>query len=346
MLPPAGFHTAESSIEVLSESIPPLYLFLFAVIMVASPSASSAQVSIGVSVRVGPPALPIYAQPLCPGPGYIWTPGYWAWGPAGYYWVPGTWVMAPEPGLLWTPGYWGWGGGVYMWHAGYWGSHVGFYGGVNYGFGYVGVGYEGGYWNHGVFLYNRAVNNVNVTVVHNVYNRTVIVRNQSRVSFNGGPGGIAARPTRDDEAAARDRHFQPTGMQMQHEHAAGNNRALLASENHGRPAIAATQRPGDFTHGAVKAREAGPAGRGAEDRSGNRSFPNENNGNRGAAENRNASRPAPNTSRPAPNNERQQQRPNNTPERQRQNQPQHQNQPRGQDNQHNSPNEERHDDRR
>ena len=35
-------------------------------------------------------------------------------------------------------------------------------------------------------------------------------------------------------------------MQRDHEHAASGNRAFLASENHGRPAIAATSRPGEF----------------------------------------------------------------------------------------------------
>ena len=30
--------------------------------------------------------------------------------------------------------------------AGYWGPHVGYYGGVNYGFGYMGVGFAGGAW--------------------------------------------------------------------------------------------------------------------------------------------------------------------------------------------------------
>jgi len=79
---------------------------LAAVVLVASP-ASSAQVL--VSVTIAPPALPVYEQPFCPEEGYIWTPGYWAYGPDGYYWVPGTWVPAPEPGLLWTPGFWGWG---------------------------------------------------------------------------------------------------------------------------------------------------------------------------------------------------------------------------------------------
>ena len=76
----------------------------------------------------------------------MWTPGYWAYGDDGYYWVPGTWVPAPYVGALWTPGYWGWGGGLYVWHPGYWGPHVGYYGGVNYGFGYMGIGFVGGMW--------------------------------------------------------------------------------------------------------------------------------------------------------------------------------------------------------
>ncbi len=85
-------------------------LLILGVLVVPSPA--SAQIAVGVSIHVGPPALPVYAQPICPAPGYIWTPGYWAYGTEGYYWVPGTWVMAPTPGYLWTPGYWGWVGGA------------------------------------------------------------------------------------------------------------------------------------------------------------------------------------------------------------------------------------------
>jgi hypothetical protein len=230
------------------------WLLLALVMLLLLPATSSAEVSVGISVRIAPPALPVYAQPICPGPGYIWTPGYWAYAPDGYYWVPGTWVMAPRVGFLWTPGYWGWGGGAYIWHGGYWGPRIGFYGGVNYGFGYVGVGYVGGYWNHGVFAYNRAVNNVNVTVIHNTYNRTVINNTTvNRVSYNGGTGGINARPTPAEEAAARGQHIQPTSAQIQHEHAASTNRAQFASVNHGRPALAATARPGEFDRGAGNA---------------------------------------------------------------------------------------------
>ena len=181
------------------------------------PAASRAQVSVGVSVRVGPPPLPVYEQPPCPVEGYLWTPGYWAYGDEGYYWVPGVWVAPPRVGVLWTPGYWGWNEGVYVFHAGYWGPHIGFYGGVNYGFGYSGVGFAGGEWRGGRFAYNTAVVNVNRTVIHNTYiNKTVIVNNRTvnRTSFNGGPGGIGARPTRGEMSAIRERHMQPTAGQV------------------------------------------------------------------------------------------------------------------------------------
>lgn len=224
-----------------------LQWFLLAFVMLAIPATSHAQVAVGVSIRVGPPALPVYAQPICPGAGYIWTPGYWAYGDDGYYWVPGTWVLAPEPGFLWTPGYWGWGEGVYVWHRGYWGPHVGFYGGINYGFGYTGVGFYGGEWRGREFFYNRSVNNVNVTVIHNTFNRTVVVNNVTRVSYNGGHGGIDARPTREEESYEHERHMDPTHEQEQHRDEASHNRAQFASVNHGRPDVAATPRPGAFS---------------------------------------------------------------------------------------------------
>jgi hypothetical protein len=226
-------------------------LLLFVVLgTLVMPSASPAQIAVGISIHIGPPALPVYVQPICPAPGYIWTPGYWAYGPDGYFWVPGTWVLAPTPGYLWTPGYWGWGGGVYAWHAGYWGPHVGFYGGINYGFGYTGVGFVGGEWRGGVYHYNTAVTNINTTVIHNTYNTTVINNNTTvnRVSYNGGTGGVTAQPNRDELAAAREPHTAPTAMQTQHYQAASTNRAFLASENHGNPSVAATAKPGVF-HG-------------------------------------------------------------------------------------------------
>jgi len=240
------------------------WLLVFATI--SAPSDTLAAVEVGVSVNFGsppppppppapvviaapplvaiaPPPLPVYVVPPPPFANYIWTLGYWYWSDAGYFWVPGTWVQPPVVGVLWTPGYWGWSGGSYIWHAGYWGPHVGFYGGVNYGGGYNGVEFVGGRWNGGVYVVDHAAINAPIVSVS--------------ASFNGGPGGVAAVPTPQQEAFAHENHMPLTSMQMQHITAAGKNPDLAASVNHGKPSIAATVRAGDFTHGIVAARQAG-----------------------------------------------------------------------------------------
>ena len=234
------------------------WLFMTLVMLTLS-AASFAQIGVAVSINFAPPELPVYEQPLCPGEGYFWTPGYWAWGDDDYYWVPGTWVLAPEVGFFWTPGYWGWGGSSFIFYEGYWGPVVGFYGGINYGYGYFGRGYEGGRWDNGRFYYNRSVNNVNITEIHNVYNTTVVNNTTlTRVSYNGGNGGIDVRPTPQEEAAARQKHISPVPAQMQHVQAARSNQALRASENHGKPPVAATPRPGALNdRGVVPAKEGG-----------------------------------------------------------------------------------------
>jgi WXXGXW repeat (2 copies) len=99
-------------------------LLLFAAFTVVSKAPAqdgpAQEVAADISTTAAPPELPAYDQPPIPASGYIWTPGYWAWGDDGYYWVPGTWVQPPSVGLLWTPGYWGWHDGIYAWNAGYW----------------------------------------------------------------------------------------------------------------------------------------------------------------------------------------------------------------------------------
>jgi hypothetical protein len=256
------------------------FLF-FALVLLALSAASYAQVGIGISVNFAPPALPVYEQPPCPSEGYIWTPGYWAWDAddADYYWVPGTWVLAPEVGYLWTPAWWGWSGGAYLFHAGWWGPHVGFYGGIAYGFGYFGNGYEGGRWDGGHFFYNRSVNNINVTNIHNVYNTTVVNSTTvNRVSYNGGSGGINARPTSEDQRVEGERHLPPAPVQRQQEQSARANPQQRASVNQGRPAIAATAKPGDFK-GGVPAREAGAPYHAPAERGGTEAARPENRGN-------------------------------------------------------------------
>jgi WXXGXW repeat (2 copies) len=144
---------------------------------------ATAHAGVFVSVAMAPPAIPVYEQPVAPGDGYIWTPGYWAWTGDGYQWVDGAWVAPPYVNALWTPGYWGYGPGGYFWNAGYWGPTVGYYGGINYGFGYFGTGFYGGYWGGGHFWYNRAYNNIGW--------RGGYAYNRPYAGFNGRPGGIS-----------------------------------------------------------------------------------------------------------------------------------------------------------
>src|SRR6202008_3556109 len=111
-------------------------------------------------------------------------------------------------------------------------------------------------WRGGHFAYNTAVVNVNTTVIHNTYiNKTVIVNNRTvnRTSFNGGPGGISARPTHGEMSGRRESHIRPTEAQASHEHLASANHGNFASENHGKPATAAMSR--------VNTREANQQGR-------------------------------------------------------------------------------------
>jgi hypothetical protein len=193
--------------------------------------STSSFAQVGASITIAPPELPVYEQPVSPGDGYIWTPGYWAWD-GEYYWVPGTWVMPPEVGLLWTPGYWGWSGGGFLFNDGYWGPSVGFYGGIDYGFGYFGHGYEGGRWDKGHFFYNTGANRAAV----------------NHISYNGGNGGITERASAQEETAARGRHLPPVAEQTQHAWMARNAPQQRVSANHGAPSVVATPRPSLAVH--------------------------------------------------------------------------------------------------
>lgn len=203
----------------------------------------SADAQISVVVTLAPPALPVYEQPVLVDEGAIWTPGYWDYGPEGYFWVPGTWVMPPEVGLLWTPGYWAWDGSAFAWNAGYWGTEVGFYGGVDYGFGYFGHGYAGGRWQGSRFYYNSAVSHVDGAGIRNVYVESVTHAARGGVSYNGGTGGLTVRPTAIEQRAVHAAHRPPTAVQVAHRSAALANHTLTATANHGRPAVTATTRP-------------------------------------------------------------------------------------------------------
>ena len=227
----------------------PVRWLLIALFTLIPPSSYA---GVFISVGFAPPVLPVYIQPSCPEPDLIWTPGYWAYGDDGYYWVPGAWVPAPYEGALWTPPYWGWDEGVYVFHPGYWGLHVGYYGGVNYGFGYFGVGFVGGEWHEHEFAYNTAVVNVNRTVIHNTYVNETVIHNttivNNRISYAGGPGGIRHDPTPVERAALNEPHVAPTSFQQQHMLMARNDHENYFNANHGHPQSVVTTRPLPVEH--------------------------------------------------------------------------------------------------
>ena len=65
------------------------------------------------------------------------------------------------------------------------------------------------------------------------------MNHSSRVSFNGGRGGITARPTAAEMAAAREHHIGPTHVQTANLESASHNRRVPAAANHGKPSLTA-----------------------------------------------------------------------------------------------------------
>ncbi|WP_300675092.1 YXWGXW repeat-containing protein [Soonwooa sp.] len=187
-----------------------------------------------VSVNFAPPEIPMYNQVVCPGDGYIWVPGYWAYDNAsGYYWVPGYWTLPPSLGMLWTPGYWGFVDNAYMWNPGYWGRSVGYYGGINYGYGYFGRGYNGGRWNGNTFVYNTAVNNIDTTIIHNTYIDKNYVNNNVRTSFAGKGGVKMDESQRNKMMLNNENHIAPTQAQQIHNESAKANSEMQFKSNQG-----------------------------------------------------------------------------------------------------------------
>ena len=117
-------------------------------------------------------------------------------------------------------------------------------------------------WDNGHFFYNTTINNVNVNVIHNVYNERVNEATVTRVSFNGGNGGVNARPTAREEAYAHENHTPRVAAQTEHIEEARKDPQQRFSMNHGAPAVAATPRPGALRDGGVvRAQNEASAGR-------------------------------------------------------------------------------------
>jgi len=199
---------------------------------------SSNQQEENIITETEPPTLPDYEQPPCENDGYIWQPGYWAYNNRNldYCWIPGIWIAPPRPEVLWTPPYWGYEGGGYHFHQGYWAHEVGYYGGINYGFGYTGHGFYGGEWREGRFNYNTVYVRINPAMVHHNYEirRVEILHEHNRPSFNG-PRGVLIKPTHEELVEMNRVHIRPTREQVLHTKVSFSDRNQFAKINHGEP---------------------------------------------------------------------------------------------------------------
>ena len=111
------------------------------------------------------------------------------------------------------------------------------------------------------YFYNSAANNLGAAHITNVYNQTVVNNTTiNRASFNGGPGGVAAKPSAEELLAEKETHIPASRLQVDQARASGMRAEQFVSTNQGKPAIAATTRAGEFKgKGVVPARAAGKA---------------------------------------------------------------------------------------
>lgn len=142
----------------------------------------------------------------------------------------------PHPGSLWTPGFWAFAGGLYRFTHGTWGPQVGFYGGIPYGHGYDGVGYQGGRWTGNTFFYNRTVNNFGGVHVTTSTTRPSTISTARASATMAVPAASTGDRMRRRQPICTGRRMAPTPMQMQHLRAAGMVPGAFDAINRGHPA--------------------------------------------------------------------------------------------------------------
>ena len=71
-------------------------------------------------VRTAPPPPRYAVVGVAPGPGYVWTNGFWDWRGSRWVWVEGRWMRAPRPHAVWVAPEWRQEGRRWRYHRGYW----------------------------------------------------------------------------------------------------------------------------------------------------------------------------------------------------------------------------------
>jgi hypothetical protein len=75
----------------------------------------------GAAVIVEGPPPPRYAViGVAPGPGYVWTEGYWDLHGSRWVWAPGRWLRPPRAHTVWVGSEWRREGSHWRYHRGFW----------------------------------------------------------------------------------------------------------------------------------------------------------------------------------------------------------------------------------
>ena len=70
--------------------------------ILASGLTAPAFAQVGIYIGRTPPPMRYEVEGPMPGPGYVWTEGYWAWGDGRYEWRRGAWQRPPYEGAYWS----------------------------------------------------------------------------------------------------------------------------------------------------------------------------------------------------------------------------------------------------
>src|ERR1051326_1631686 len=81
------------------------------------PAASPPPAEVVVQEAPPPPKTEVIVE--SPGPGYVWTPGYWSW-QGRWVWIGGRYVVRPHPHAVWVGGHWVRRGRGHVWVEGHW----------------------------------------------------------------------------------------------------------------------------------------------------------------------------------------------------------------------------------
>jgi hypothetical protein len=94
--------------------------FLAAGFLVAGTLLSGCAARGAVVVEFAPPAPRYAVIGVAPGPGYVWTEGFYEYRGGGYAWAPGRWMRPPRAHAVWVAGSWERGHRGYEFRRGYW----------------------------------------------------------------------------------------------------------------------------------------------------------------------------------------------------------------------------------